>query len=106
MWVGLTVPVRDILVGDPRRDIEHDDATLAVDVVAISQPAKFLLSCGVPHIEDDLAKVLCLCQRDQAKAHRCRSYRAEAQRVHFDAQSCNVFLFELARQVTLDKGSL
>jgi hypothetical protein len=30
------VPVRDVLVGDPRSDIEHDDTALAVDVVAIS----------------------------------------------------------------------
>lgn len=32
----LTVPVRDVLVGDTRSDIEHDDSALAVDVVTIS----------------------------------------------------------------------
>ena len=31
----LTVPVRDVLVRDPRRYIEHDDSTLSVDVVSI-----------------------------------------------------------------------
>lgn len=54
----LTVPVGDVLVGDAGCDVEHDDATLAVDVVAVSQPTEFLLSCGVPDIELDLAEVL------------------------------------------------
>jgi hypothetical protein len=52
------VPVRDVFVGDTRCDVEHDDATLAVDVVTVSQSTKFLLSCCVPDIELDLAKVL------------------------------------------------
>ena len=54
----LTVPVGDVLVGDAGCDVEHDDATLAVDVVAVSQPTEFLLSCCVPDIKLDLAEVL------------------------------------------------
>lgn len=53
-----TMPVGDILVCDSRRNIEHDDTALAVDVVAISQTAKLLLTCGVPDVELDLAQVL------------------------------------------------
>lgn len=52
---SLTVPVGDVLVGDARRDVEHDDAAVAVDVVSVPQPTELLLSGGVPDIEDDLA---------------------------------------------------
>ena len=58
MGVVLTMPVGDVLVGDSGCDIEHDDTALAVDVVAISEATKLLLSCGVPDIEKDLAEVL------------------------------------------------
>jgi hypothetical protein len=52
------VPVGDVLVGNARRDIKHDDAALPIDVVTVSQTAEFLLTCSVPYIEVDLAKVL------------------------------------------------
>ena len=53
-----TVPVGDVLVGDAGGDIEHDDAALAVDVVAITETAELLLAGGVPHIELDRTEVL------------------------------------------------
>ena len=53
-----TVPVGDVLVGDAGSDIEHDDAALSVDVVAITKTTELLLSSGVPDIELDLTKVL------------------------------------------------
>jgi hypothetical protein len=52
------VPVGDVLVRDARRNIKHDDAALAVDVIAVSQPAKLLLPRSVPDIKLDLAEVL------------------------------------------------
>ena len=52
------MPVGDVLVCDARGYVEHDDAALAVDVVAITQTAELLLTCGIPHIELDLAEVL------------------------------------------------
>lgn len=52
------MPVGNVLVGNSGSDVEHDDAALAVDVVAISQTAELLLSCCVPDVELDLAKVL------------------------------------------------
>ena len=55
---GRTVPVGHVLVGDARRHIEHDDATLAVDVVSVSQTAELLLSSRVPDIEGDGPEVL------------------------------------------------
>jgi hypothetical protein len=54
----VTVPVGDVLVGDARGDVEHDDAALAVDVVAVAKTTELLLSSGVPDIELDLTKVL------------------------------------------------
>ena len=54
----LTMPVGDVLVSNARCNIEHDDAALAVDIIAISQPTELLLSCCVPDIKLDLAEVL------------------------------------------------
>ena len=54
----VAVPVGHVLVGDARGHVEHDDAALAVDVVAVAQPAELLLASRVPDIELDLAEVL------------------------------------------------
>lgn len=43
----ISVPVRYVLVGDSRGDVEHDDRALALNVVAVSQAAEFLLTSGV-----------------------------------------------------------
>lgn len=59
----LTVPVGDVLVGDAGSNIEHDDTTLAVDVIAITETTKLLLTSGVPNVEGDLSVVLHGCQR-------------------------------------------
>lgn len=40
----ISMPVRYVLVGDSRGDVEHDDGALALNVVAISQTAEFLLT--------------------------------------------------------------
>merc|ERR1719333_1520138 len=53
----VSVPVGDILVGDPGGDVEHDDGALALDVVAVSQASKLLLSRSIPSIEPDSASV-------------------------------------------------
>lgn len=52
------MPVGDVLVGDTRGDIEHDDTALAVDVVTVTETTELFLTCGVPNIELDLAEVL------------------------------------------------
>ncbi len=52
------MPVRDVLVGDAGRHVEHDDAALAVDVVAIPQTTEFLLSSSIPDVELDATEVL------------------------------------------------
>jgi hypothetical protein len=62
------VPVGNVLVGDARSDVKHDDTALAVDVVSITETAKLLLACSVPDVELDLAEVLpCLSVRRVAE---------------------------------------
>lgn len=51
----VTVPDRNVLVGDARGDIEHDDGRLTTNVVTITQTAKLLLTGSVPAIGDDRA---------------------------------------------------
>ena len=45
------MPVGNILVGDSRCDVKHDDTALSVDVVPISETTELLLSGGIPDIE-------------------------------------------------------
>lgn len=53
----ITVPVGHVLVGDAGCYIEHDDTALALDIVAITETTKLLLSCGIPHVEEDGTEV-------------------------------------------------
>jgi len=85
----VTMPVGNIFVGDAGSDVEHDDTALALNVVPIPKTAKLLLSSSVPYVEADRAKV-----------------GGELQRVDFDPESGDVFLFEFARQMALYEGSL
>lgn len=52
------MPVGNVLVCDARGNIEHDDTTLSVDVVTVTETTELLLTCGIPHIELDLSEVL------------------------------------------------
>jgi hypothetical protein len=52
------MPVGHVLVCDAGGNIEHDDTTLAVDVVAITETTELLLTGGIPDIELNLTKVL------------------------------------------------
>ena len=51
------MPVRNVLVRDPARDIEHDDTTLSLNVVSITESSKLLLTSSVPNVEADRTKV-------------------------------------------------
>lgn len=53
----LTMPVGNILVGDPGGDVKHNDTTFAVDVVTISQSSEFLLTGSIPNIKLELTEV-------------------------------------------------
>jgi hypothetical protein len=54
------MPVRHVLVCDTGRDIEHDNTTLSINVVSVTETSKLLLSGSIPDIELDLAQVLYL----------------------------------------------
>lgn len=51
------MPVRHILVRDSRGNVEHDDATLALYVIAIAETTELLLTCSIPDVETDSAEV-------------------------------------------------
>ncbi len=52
------MPVGNVLVCDTGCDIKHDDTTLPVDIVAISESTKLFLPGSVPDIELDASIVL------------------------------------------------
>lgn len=83
----VTMPVGNIFVGDAGRDIKHNNAALALDVVTIPETTKLLLSSSIPDVEADRAKVGC-----------------ELQRVDLDTESGDVFFFEFTSQMALDEG--
>lgn len=53
----IAMPVGNVLVGDSRRDVKHDDTALTLDVVAIPETTKLLLASSVPHVEADCTKI-------------------------------------------------
>ncbi|SRR6266576_5558434 len=53
----IAMPVGNVFIGDAGRDVKHDDATLALDVVAIAETTKLFLAGSIPDIEYDCAKV-------------------------------------------------
>lgn len=52
------MPVRNVLVGDTGGNIEHDNTTLSVDVVTVTETTELLLTSGIPDIELDSTVVL------------------------------------------------
>jgi hypothetical protein len=85
----VSVPVGNVLVRNASRHVKHDDGTLALDVVAVAESPKLLLTCRVPHVEPDRTSV-----------------GVENQRMNLHTQGCDILLLELARQVSLDERGL
>ena len=53
----IAMPVGNVLVGDTRCNIKHNDTALALDIITISEATKFLLTSSIPYVEADCAKV-------------------------------------------------
>jgi hypothetical protein len=53
----VSVPVGNVLVGNSGSNIKHDDTTLSLDVVSVSETTEFLLPSSVPDIEADGTEV-------------------------------------------------
>ena len=51
------MPVGHILVRDSSCDIEHDNCTLSLNIVAVSETSELLLTGSVPNIEPDWSPV-------------------------------------------------
>lgn len=51
------MPIGDIFVRYAGRHIEHDDATLSLDVIAIPKTTEFLLASSVPNVKDNRPKI-------------------------------------------------
>ena len=100
------MPVGNILVGNTRCHVEHDNTALAVDVVSITKTAKLLLTSSVPDIELNRSQVLRMSAMYSSILYRARTYCGEAKRVNFHTQSGNVLLLEFSSQVALDEGGL
>ena len=83
----IAMPIGDIFVCNARGDIEHDDGTLALDVIPITQSTEFLLSGSIPHVEFNGPAI-----------------GMEEEGMDFDSECRDIFLFELSRQVPFDEG--
>mmetsp|Transcript_11469 Transcript_11469/g.15919 ORF Transcript_11469/g.15919 Transcript_11469/m.15919 type:complete len:215 (+) Transcript_11469:3515-4159(+) len=84
----ISVPVWNILVGHSGGNIEHDDCSLSLNVVTISESTEFFLSSSVPNIESNRSTI-----------------SVKSQRMHFNSQSCNVFLFKFTSKMSFNKSS-
>merc|ERR1711911_77340 len=78
-----------IFVSNTGGNIKHDNGTLTLNVVAISQSAKFLLTSSVPYIEPD-----------------CSSVSVENQWMDFNTKGGNIFLLKFTCQMAFDEGCL
>lgn len=85
----IAVPVGDVLVRDSGSNVEHDDSTLPLDIVSISEATELFLASCIPDVEAYSAKV-----------------GGEGQRVDLDTEGGDVLLFEFTSQVAFDKGGL
>lgn len=103
------MPVGNVLVGDTGGDIEHDDTGLTVDVVAITETTKLLLTGGIPNIKLNGTQVLAIRVSRWSRfgaGFGGASYGGEGERVHLDTEGGNVLLLEFTSQVTLDESGL
>ena len=83
------VPLGNVLVGDTRGHIEHNDAALAADVVAVTEATELLLTGGIPNVELDLTLG-----------------RIEGHGAHLDTDGGVVLLLKLSGLMSLDEGGL
>ena len=63
------MPVGDVFIGDSGGNVEHDDTTMAVDVVSVTKASELLLSCSIPDIELNITQVLCPVRKLAASGH-------------------------------------
>ena len=83
---------------------------MTVDVVAISETTKLLLSSSIPDIEDNRSKVLrslsAIAPPSGMIVENLNTYGGETKRVNLNPESSYVLFLKLSCQMTLDEGSL
>lgn len=47
----ITMPIGNVLVGDARGDVKHDDSKVTIDVVAVTETAKLFLPSSIPDLK-------------------------------------------------------
>jgi len=47
------MPVGNIPVGNTGGNVKHDDSTLSLNVISITQATELLLTSGIPYVEAD-----------------------------------------------------
>lgn len=113
------MPVGNILVGDSGSNVEHDDTTVTIDVVTVSETSKLLLTGSIPHIELELPKVgeeakgainntISATSSDRIKEDGSFMKRRgnHGDILNLDAQGGDIFFLELTSQVALDESGL
>jgi len=85
----ISVPVGNVLVGDTRGDVKHDNGALALDVVSVTKTTELFLTCCVPYVEDQITAIC-----------------AELERMDFHTECGDILLLELTGQMALDKCGL
>lgn len=73
----ISVPVGNVFVCNSRRNVEHDDSALALNIVSVTKTAKLLLTSGIPNVKSDGASI-----------------RVENKGMDFYTESGDIFLFE------------
>ena len=52
------MPIRDVLIGNARCNIKHDDTALPINIITVAKTTKLLLSGSIPHIKLNISRVL------------------------------------------------
>jgi hypothetical protein len=99
---------------DSRCHVEHDNSTLSLDVISITEAAKFLLSGGVPYVEPDRPSIRV--KHEGVDLHTKGRYRKNdtaPQSQNYSRLSLreaeiltNIFLFKFSCEVALDERCL
>lgn len=83
----VAMPVWDIFVGNTRRNVKHDNGTLTLNIIPVTQSPKFFLPSSIPDVELNGTPI-----------------GVEYEGVNLNAKGGNVLLLEFTRQMSLDKG--
>lgn len=123
----LTMPVGNILVGNPGGDVKHNDTAFAVDVVTISQSSKFFLTGSIPNVEFEFTEVgeeteratrkdcqspvsssdeKNTIEQDETEKSFTSAERFKDNVLNFNTQGGDVLLLKLTSQVALDESGL